>query len=499
MWKLNIPWPRSKAAQNRIENSWALSMSLLDLSRADKLTLGQAVEGILILCATGSGKSSGSGKSIGMSFLRAGFGGLILCVKTDERQIWEERCREAGRSDDLLIFGADQPWRFNFIDYELNRKGKGAGLTENLVKEFSTVLEIAQRNSDPGGGREDGGYWRLTNRQLSRNIIDLLIWAGGHLSIPDMYRVLVSAPESREEFKSKEWQAESFCFKCLCDADKKPKTPRERKDFGIVSDYWCLEYPKLSSKTRSIIVSSFTSMIDVLNRNLLGELFCTTTNVTPEAAESGKIIIVDLPVLEFSEVGQFANILWKFNFQRAMLRRDITANPRPVFLWQDEGHYFTTGEDPLFQSTCRAFRVANVVLSQNVSNFYATLGEGEKGKALCDSLFGNLNLKIFHANSDPVTNEWASTIIGKTRQFMMNASNSYQPADWFLSLPNMEMPQASSGISEQWDFEVPQSTFTQLRTGGPANNWEVDAIIFFNGLCFNATGRPWTKAIFKQK
>ena len=58
-----------------------------------------------------------------------------------------------------------------------------------------------------------------------------------------------------------------------------------RHDFEIVTDYFLMEFSSLSDKTRSVIVSTFTSMVDVLNRGLLRELFCTDTNITPAAIE----------------------------------------------------------------------------------------------------------------------------------------------------------------------------------------------------------------------
>ena len=90
-----------------------------------------------------------------------------------------------------------------------------------------------------------------------------------------------------------------------------------------------LEYPNLSEKTRSVIVSTFTSMIDVLNRGLLRELFSGTTTLTPEAVEDGKIIVVDLPVKEFAEVGQFAQAIVKHSFQRSIERRCVAESPSP--------------------------------------------------------------------------------------------------------------------------------------------------------------------------
>lgn len=493
---------RRKPARHS-SSPWDLSSPLLTWNRADAWTLRDAVEGTLVLGATGSGKSSGSGRAIALAMLRAGFGGLVLTAKADERMLWEGYCREAGRLDDLAVFGRHEPHRFNFLEHEATRQGAGGGLTENVVNLLSTVLEVAERNSAGGGdGREDSGYWKRANRQLCRNVVDLLLLAKGRVTVPDLYRVIVSAPTSLEQLRSEEWKARSLCFRCLAEADARLKTPREQSDFEIVADYFMLEFPALSDKTRSVVVSTFTSMVDVLNRGLLRELFCGETNVAPEAVLDGRIILIDLPVKEFAEVGQFAQVLWKYTFQRSAERRDIAANPRGVFLWADEAHHFVTSYDMQFQTTCRSSRVATVLLSQNYSNFIAALGGGEKGQAETDSLLANLNTKVLHANGDPVTNEWASGLIGRSRQFVANGSSTYTAEDQASAVLGLEWLGASgstsAGFSEAFEYEVQPREFTRLRTGGPANRGLVDAIVFQNGRVFRESGRTWLPVTFQQ-
>jgi hypothetical protein len=154
----------------------------------------------------------------------------------------------------------------------------------------------------------------------------------------------------------------------------------------------------------------------------------------------------------------------------------------------------------MFQTTCRSARVATVLLSQNISNFIAALGAGEKGKAEADSLFANLNTKIFHANSDPITNEWAATTIGKSRQFLINASHSGAAANWLgMTQDYGQTPQASAGLSESIDFDCQPSVFSTLRTGGAENGYLVDAILFQNGRRFKASGRTWMQTVFSQR
>src|SRR5581483_3273373 len=209
------------------------------------------------------------------------------------------------------------------------------------------------------------------------------------------------------------------------------------------------------------------------------------TNITPQAIEEGRIILIDLPVKEFGEIGLIANIIWKYSFQHSIERRDMKANPRGVFLWQDEAQFFWTDYDVMFQQTARASGVATFLLSQSISNFYAVAGDGQKGKAQVDSLWGNLNLKIFHANGDAATNQWVAEMVGKSRQRFMNASSSQQSHDPYSVLMGGGGHQ-SGGFSEQMDYEINPAFFasSQLRTGGPEHKFLVDAILFSPVVCF---------------
>jgi hypothetical protein len=135
-------------------------------------------------------------------------------------------------------------------------------------------------------------------------------------------------------------------------------------------------------------------------------------------------------VKEYGQVWLFANMLWKLSFQKSVERRDVKANPRPVFLWADEGHHFLHAEDSLFQSTCRSSRVASVLITQNLPNLDVALGGGDTGRAEAESLLANFGTLIFHCNTCQRTNEFAAGLIGRTLQTFANGSVSNQADDW---------------------------------------------------------------------
>ena len=126
---------------------WPSNLPLLRLSPRpeDIWTLDDASKGVLILGETGSGKTSGSGRRLALNYLRAGFGGLVLCFRVDEAKLWRCYLRETGREADGRFFGVGQPHRFNFLDYE--SRTAGVDWVENLVTLLLDVGSI-QRQSE---------------------------------------------------------------------------------------------------------------------------------------------------------------------------------------------------------------------------------------------------------------------------------------------------------------------------------------------------------------
>ncbi|MCZ7620173.1 MAG: type IV secretory system conjugative DNA transfer family protein [Myxococcota bacterium] len=188
---------------------------------------------------------------------------------------------------------------------------------------------------------------------------------------------------------------------------------------------------------------------------------------------------------EFGEVGRFAQTLLKYCWQRATEQRDVAQYPNPVFLWADEAHFFVTSHDAEFQSTARSARAATVYLTQNLSNYYAAVGGDPTGRAKVDSLLGNLQTKIFHANGDAVTNLWGAELISKTWQ--RRQTLSFQ-----------ETTRAGMSSSDSLEFQLQPISFTRLAKGGPENDFAVDAVVFQAGRQWQGTDRNYLEHAFKQ-
>jgi hypothetical protein len=207
---------------------------------------------------------------------------------------------------------------------------------------------------------------------------------------------------------------------------------------------------------------------------------------------------VDLPVKEWSAVGRTAAVLWKYCLQKAVERRTDNADGRgrPLFIWADECQHFASRYDSLFQSTARSSRAATVYLTQNYPSLVAALGGEAGGRAMTDSLLGNMGTKIFHANSDRETNQLAAELVGRRLQLLRNFGRG---ASLTLGGQASAGASASCGRAEHMDLEVQPMEFSTLRKGGPEHGWAPEALVFQNGRLWSATGRTWQKVSFRQR
>ena len=466
-----------------------------DISWAD------AVEGTLITGSTGSGKSSGPGKYIALSMLRTGFGMCILCAKPDEAGRWQKYIKDhvPERAGDLILFNKHSDYKFDFLYYEMTRKGEGAGDTLNMVNALMGLNE-QNRIHRSGGETKEERFWDNSLRRLISRSISLLRIAGEKVSISNMRKVVanclqgqeheiyedlksqVSTKENidkkvREKYESqlKAWINENYFLQLIEKvSQKKLDDPLDHEEAIMVIGYWIKEFPRMSEKTTSTIVESFNGIIEpFLNRGILRTHFSDglSEELKPENIVSeNKIVIIDFPLKEFGLAGIYAATIYKTTFQAAMERRDITKeeHPKPVGLWIDEYQSFCSPlTDSLFQTTARSSWVATLYITQSIQNLYYVM-TGYMAAAKAKSLLGNLNLKYFCSNSDAENNEWASNMIGKHWTY---AQTLRVERDRSLSKTK----------AEQLQFRITPDHFTTLKTGRKHNDFIVEAVVFKAG------------------
>jgi type IV secretory pathway TraG/TraD family ATPase VirD4 len=477
-------------------------------------TVRNAVEGVQIFGGIGSGKSSGSGRFLALKYLTCGFGGLVLTVKPDEKMVWQEYCRLAGREADLLIIEPNGEHCFNFLQYESSHSEDS--LTENIVEVLKTVI---QAGNEKDSGKSDDPFWETALDMLIFNVIDLCRLAYGTLSIQTMYDIVQTIPKNKENLQTETSEGEAKAFQKAFEKARSMVTKKidtwvasftpeqeqtilkdnfrfeselldaipEARLLKFLDQFFFDSFINLSEKTRSIIDFTFSGFLFRLLREPVYSLFCRyDSTLTPEDCLDGKIILINLPVKYYHKVGRDCQILFKYIWQRAMEKRSIDTNSRPLFLWSDEAQNFLHAHDADYQATARSSRIATVYISQNLPNYYASMG-GQKAEFKVKSFLGTLGTKIFHANADITTNGYSSELIGDA--FFEDASSSVTVSKDFSQ---------TKGKSLKLERLIRPEDFVRLKTGGHLNGYRVEGYLHKQGDPISHLGQNFTKITFNQ-
>jgi hypothetical protein len=416
--------------------------------------------------ATDSGKSSGPASFFARKFLENGFGGLVLCYKRTEKQDWMKRLKAAGREGDAVVFGLEQPHRFNFLDYEAAQPSSGLDQVDNLS---NMLLDIASvRRTAPTGN--DASWFLPQKRMLVRNSLSLLLLAGQRLTIKAINDLLQSAPDTLDEAKSKEWKLRSHLYSLLQEAHR---TNPNHPELQETENYWLSIRAAIKPEQKALTSAEYLGMVSgPLSRGQAAQLFSSDTNINPSDCFKGKVIIVDLPVEIHKEAGQYAALIWQVAFQRATMRREYQApNDRPVFLFSDEAQAFSTEGDADYHAVCRSHGVAVVRLTQNLPGFILSYGGGDLAKLKAGQILGNLCTMVFLRNHCADTAKWATAMIGKQTAYR-------------TSLSGTNTANLNTSMSETEEDCAPTKIFQALRNGGKDNDYTVDGIFF-------QVGRKW--------
>lgn len=438
------------------------------LSDKDHLALHSVFEGLHCFGQTGSGKSSAVLKTYLRSCLSYGFGGAFFCPKPTDAAEFMELAREMGRERDVILLGPGHPATVNILEHELQRGG-----VENAIHTLAAIADIAEGRSGPDGG---DSFWPRSAAQMNRAALALQSIAGESLSLTGLIRFVADLPRDYKQMGEQEWRKNSYAYQTSMKARAAAKNEMQTQSFDVAETYAAVAFPGFGDRTQGAIIATLTSAIDPLLYGEPWRILSNATTVLPEQAYTeGKIFVFDMDLANHGDTGRLCQNLFKYVFQRQMLRRG--SHKRPVFLVCDEAHYFISPFDFRFQSVARGFLVSTFYLSQNLANYHATLGS----KAV-DALLGSLTTHLYCCNTDTDTNRYASERIGRRWQMKAGFSSSH----------NDQGHSASANASQHLEYEVEPHQFALLPITNPFG-----AIIYRAGLFSN--GRNWLPVLFERR
>lgn len=473
------------------------------------------IEGIILLAATGGGKTSIAEKLFKQA-LEKGLPALSIAVKATDTKRLKQIAIDAGRGDDVIVFSHDSGLIFNPIQYELERKDRGKSITA-ITDLLMRLASVAYPDSGSG---DDQVFWNGLLKRLFDRCINLLILAKVEVSLINIRKIVVAAgtddtTEGNHIFKAYRDRTIALSSQTISEEEQKTIADElfnlaqsnlvleliqkveimdglnddEFEELEFAKTFFFHEFGQLSDKTKSSITELFNGMVEpFVKEPLLKKCFTgeSDTCLNPENLwNNNKVIILDFPIKEYGIIGQLAIAYYRLSFMQAAERRqtDYSGKHPIVFLLQDEFHFYCLkDEETKFISTCRSALIANVCITQNINNIIIAMGS-VNAESKMKSLLGNLNTKIFGSQDNFDTNEFASRVISEEKQEKKTRSIS---------------DHVTENISEEYLPQVRPIEFTRLKTGGKLNRMQVECFVSKAGKFYDWKGTNVIKAVFDQ-
>jgi type IV secretory pathway TraG/TraD family ATPase VirD4 len=460
-----------------------LDRIILQLSKTDPIRFRDIIEGGLFVSGgLGSGKSSTVLFQLAMACLIAGFGFLVLTVKSDETAHWIEYAKKAGREKDLIIFNAESGLSFDPLAYLWRSGGRAAAHIETIVEAFTILMGVGKNHEHSS----EAQYFEKAVEELLRAALVVLSNADEPISIISLHKLIASLPLEEGAVESKEWQTSSECSRILEQVKERYRSLSEssKSDLDVAVVHLLSKWASLDYRTRSNIESTWSGMASRFVYDPFRSLFCSGRfDFTPEKiTHEGKILIVDMPALEYGRhTSRVCQVLIKLIFQRAWSRHQYKPGCcNGAILFQDEFPFLMHRDEQHFHTVCRSSAVAPICACQNILTMAAEeFGENTPGSRTLGFL-GLFGTKVFMANNEMQTNEYAASQIGREWRFIegWNAgegqhSNSHMGVSGSKQLANLIEP----------------ISFTSLMKPS-AENKLAEGIVYMSGRSFNATKTP---------
>ncbi len=476
---------------SRTKASGFLDRPILELGGIP-FTGKMATEGMFVCAELGWGKTFLVFQRALKAYLRAGMGGYVLGAKSEDLATVKRLFQALGLAHKLVVIGPRHRHRINCFE-ALASIVPPDSVEEEIIGFFTSLLEIESRSASKSGG-EDTQFFITHGQRLLGAILSCLRLAGALITATNIYRFLVSLPQTPAQLADAGWQATSDANKCMEKAFQAVKSPREAADYESANLYLLRELCALNERTKSSIVSTTSAMLAKLLRGWMAEIWSSTTTVRFQDAFDGMWLYFDTSPLEYGEYGTYSLVTAKHLAQRTIQRRRIDADSRAVALTGDEWQAILVTADRDHQAVTRSKLGCTWAATQNITGLYSVLGGGQAAEAQVKSLVALFGAKVFGANSDWASNTYASELCGMGIELLgsggTSSSGERTVYDGLFGNAN-----SSSNWSEQYQPVVRPEHFVRLRKPEPPHN-EAEAIVIMPRLQ-QVIGRHWAQVTLR--
>lgn len=411
-----------------------------------------ATLGILLTGRIGAGKSTIL-RQIGADLAEQGVKLAIACVKPDEAEVWQQILPDAIRMSQHV-----------WSPYQEDMQSKGGAA--NFARKTEDLQEVMTRTDSQRGE----AFWKTSAIETSDKASRLaFLWKGAEASIVDVYQIIQTAPHDLMAAKSPDLINTPFGQALNAVGNRSPDLARPFTEFFM--GRLCTVGEKASQAIKMQAIGGIANLVDgPISPLINGKPTITTKDVLTHHT------IWDLDTLTYMQGGLAYQLLLSWSCMEEVLRR--TGDFGYFGLVRDEYHQLAHAErDVRAQSVGRSQKFIPIAAYQNQPTLEAALdGGGMEGQTQAKALYGLYVNKWFCNQNCQMSAELQAMTIGQERRmfFSGGTNQQQQQPEWWDVFGAGNAP--IFNYSQQWHYRVPPTAFMNLRTGGPENNYLVDAI-----------------------
>lgn len=372
-------------------------------------------------------------------------GMLILDVKGNYFEQVKNYAKSFNLLNDLVVISLNSGIFYN----PLHKPNLKPHILANRLK--TILLLFSENNSE--------SYWLDKAEQVLCECIKLCrLYNDGYVTFSELHKLITIPNYYREKIKK------------LQNLFVSSKLSRSQiYDLNASLNFFEKEFFSLDERTKSILISEITRITNTFVSDYdVMKTFCSPKeNLTftsfSEVISSGKIVVLDMNIFEYSILSKIIATYLKLDFQTEVMASLSNNTVRPTAFICDEFDKFASKTDGEFFSLSREAKCINIVSMQSYSSLKSTLKDDSIVKVITQNLIN----KIWFRTDDIFTIEEAQKQLGKEEKERTSKSISESARETNFNYITNTLTSENSNISEtfstylQNDFTFESNFFTQ--------------------------------------
>ena len=361
---------------------------------------------------------------------------LILDVKGNYSNQIKNFAKKYNLENDLLIIGLSSNIYFNPL-HKPNLK------PQVLANRIKTILTLFSENNSES-------YWLDKAEQVISEAIKLCrLYNNGYVTFLELHKLITIPNYYKEKIN---------IIRNLFTSSK--LNLKQIYELNASLDFFQKEFENLDSRTKGILISEITRITNTIIKSEKNKLNFLGFE---EIINSGKIVLLDMNISEYSILSKIIAAYLKLDFQSEILSSLSKNNIKKTAFICDEYDKYCTKTDSDFFSLSREAKCINIISTQSYSSLKNTLKDDSAVKVITQNLVN----KIWFRTDDIFTIEEAQKQLGKEEKEKISTTISEGAKETNFNYITNSLTSLNSNISEsynsyfQTDFIFDTNFFTR--------------------------------------